>query len=228
MDTRPTPLKSADDRGDATRRALLEAALVAFASDGFVNVTTRRLAKQAGVNLAAIPYHFGSKEGLYRAVMQLLVDSMGKRVHELVGPLDRELAQGALAPEALPRRTGDLLSDLVRLLLGSPVAARAALFMAREQIAPTPAFDIAYEGFIKPLHRTLTGLVAGVMGCPTDAPEAILRAHGLLGLVLAFRVAPATVSRRLGWEDYTPEHVVEVAAAVRELAEAALRARLQD
>ncbi len=219
----PTHLKSRDERGDSTRRALLEAALVAFARDGFDNVSTRRLATLAGVNLAAIPYHFGSKEGLYRAVVQSLVDGMGRRVHELVDPLRRDLDAGKVGPKELPRRAGDLLSGVAHLLLGSPLAARGALFMAREQMAPTPAFDIAYQGFIKPLHETLTALVAGALGCSVDAPEAILRAHGLLGLVLAFRVAPATVSRRLGWEDYTPEHVTEVAAAVRELAVAALR-----
>jgi AcrR family transcriptional regulator len=52
----------------ATRNRLLAAGLELFGRDGFDAVTTRQIADAAGVNQAAIPYHFGGKEGVYRAV----------------------------------------------------------------------------------------------------------------------------------------------------------------
>ena len=56
-------------RGEDTRRRILAAALDIFAAEGYEGASTRHLAERAGVNLPAIQYYFGSKEGLYRAVI---------------------------------------------------------------------------------------------------------------------------------------------------------------
>lgn len=52
-----------------TRRAVLDAAGACFAASGFAGATTRQVAARAGVNVATLRYHFGSKEELYRAVL---------------------------------------------------------------------------------------------------------------------------------------------------------------
>jgi AcrR family transcriptional regulator len=52
-----------------TRRAILDAAEECFAAAGFAGATTRQMAALAGVNVATLHYHFGSKEKLYRAVL---------------------------------------------------------------------------------------------------------------------------------------------------------------
>jgi len=53
-----------------TQTKLLEAATLLFAQKGFSAVSTRELAEAAGVNIAAISYHFRGKEGLYQAMME--------------------------------------------------------------------------------------------------------------------------------------------------------------
>ena len=50
-------------RRDQTRERLLSASLDVFGRLGFDGASTRQLADAAGVNLQAIPYHFGNKEG---------------------------------------------------------------------------------------------------------------------------------------------------------------------
>jgi len=55
-----------------TRRAILDAAEECFAASGFTGATTRQVAARAGVNVATLHYHFGSKEKLYRAVLEAL------------------------------------------------------------------------------------------------------------------------------------------------------------
>jgi len=59
-----------DGNPEETRREILRAAGEAFAACGFVGATTRVVAARAGVNVATLHYHFGSKEGLYRAVLE--------------------------------------------------------------------------------------------------------------------------------------------------------------
>lgn len=63
----------------SAKRALLEAAQRLFAAQGFEKVSLRTLTQEAGVNLAAVNYHFGSKEGLIDAV----VESYTNPVNEL-------------------------------------------------------------------------------------------------------------------------------------------------
>ncbi len=58
-----------DGNPEETRREILRAAAEAFARAGFVGATTRLVAARAGVNVATLHYHFGSKAGLYRAVL---------------------------------------------------------------------------------------------------------------------------------------------------------------
>lgn len=55
-------------RGEATRALILDAAEQLFARHGINGVSLRTIVTEAGVNTAAIHYHFGSKDGLVEAV----------------------------------------------------------------------------------------------------------------------------------------------------------------
>ncbi len=55
---------------DSSREALLRAGKQLFARNGLDGTTVRDIASQAGVNLCLISYHFGGKEGLYRACLE--------------------------------------------------------------------------------------------------------------------------------------------------------------
>lgn len=70
---------AASERGDATRRAIVEATIGLIGDVGWAAVTTRQVARRAGVTQGVIHYHFGSKEALLRAAMtvattQLIVE----------------------------------------------------------------------------------------------------------------------------------------------------------
>ncbi len=53
-----------------TREKILETAERLFAERGFEATSLRHITTEAGVNLAAVNYHFGSKEGLLREVLK--------------------------------------------------------------------------------------------------------------------------------------------------------------
>lgn len=59
-----------EERGDRTARALFKAARAAFASRGYAGASVRDIAREAEANPALIRYHFGSKEGLYKSVIE--------------------------------------------------------------------------------------------------------------------------------------------------------------
>lgn len=55
--------------GDSARDRLLDAAEELFALLGFNGVSLRQIVTQAGVNLGAVPYYFGTKENLFKEVL---------------------------------------------------------------------------------------------------------------------------------------------------------------
>ncbi len=65
-DRTPTPARESS----TTRASLLDAAARMFAEHGYNAATTRRIAAAAGVDAALIARYFGSKEGLYLAVVE--------------------------------------------------------------------------------------------------------------------------------------------------------------
>ena len=58
------------EAGDATRRALLDAAEELLISKGVAGITTRKVADRAGVNQALVHYHFGTIEELLVAALE--------------------------------------------------------------------------------------------------------------------------------------------------------------
>jgi len=61
---------------EQVKQALLDAAAELFAEQGPARVSVRELADRAGVNHGLVHRHFGSKEGLLRALMERLAQSI--------------------------------------------------------------------------------------------------------------------------------------------------------
>ncbi|GJM37039.1 MAG: TetR family transcriptional regulator [Acidimicrobiales bacterium] len=61
---------------EQVRRRLLEAAIVEFADHGFEGASTRAIARRAGAHQPQINYHFESKDALWRAAMDMLLEEI--------------------------------------------------------------------------------------------------------------------------------------------------------
>lgn len=61
---------------DDTADRILAVGREVFALQGYEGATTRQIAAAAGVNVATLAYHFGGKEGLYRAVLDRMYARM--------------------------------------------------------------------------------------------------------------------------------------------------------
>jgi AcrR family transcriptional regulator len=66
-------------KGEQTMQQLLEAALKLFAEKGFRATSIRDIVTEAGSNVAAVNYHFGSKDNLYREVFRRHKAAAGHR-----------------------------------------------------------------------------------------------------------------------------------------------------
>lgn len=204
-------------RSDATRSALITAATEVFARSGFESVGTRDIAAAASVHPALISYHFGSKDGLYLAVFEHIAATMEERVGPALARVNHILDSPGSTAEVAQRSLGLLgqLSDAMLATLADEASGPWGPLMMREQQAPSPAFNLIYERFMKRMLATMTRLVLAADPTRTE-PAARLTVVSLMGQVIVFRVARAGVMRHLGWRRMGPTQLAQAQAIVRE------------
>jgi AcrR family transcriptional regulator len=210
----PTPRA---DRGGKTLQQLLDTGLEAFARYGPEGVSTRHLAKMAGVNSAAIQYYFGSKEGYYLAVVQHLIQTRAAPVLGLVADIAERFHRAGSTPQEAQTLLPELIGKLAKTVLLYPAARYFASISSREHLHPTKAYELIYP-VVERLHRLVSELAAAALGLPPDSPEPIVRAHALLGQVMLFRIGATTLCRRLQWDTITEPEADWIASLVAEMA----------
>ena len=79
-----------------TRERILDVAERLFADSGFASTSLRDITAEAGVNLAAVNYHFGSKEALLGAILERRIQPMNERRIEMLDNVEADAgASGA-------------------------------------------------------------------------------------------------------------------------------------
>lgn len=164
----------------ATREALLSEAERLFAERGVAQTTTREIVRAAGQsNSSALTYHFGSREGLLRALL---------RRHE--EPLDAERGRllDGLPSEGAPTR--ELVGVLLRAY-ARPLADRSGrrfLRIVAQLTEAFPAWSSAAEG--PNLRRVLALLAAPPPGvAPAVRGERVVAMIALMTSTMAGRAA---------------------------------------
>ena len=89
----PSMSAVAGDSKVATKQRLIEAAEALFADEGFDRVSVRDITTKAAANVAAVNYHFGSREGLVAVVMARYINPVSEE------RLARLLARDGHLPE---------------------------------------------------------------------------------------------------------------------------------
>ena len=87
---RPRDPLAMDALSQDTKTRILDAAESLFMEHGFEATSLRQLTTAAGVNLAAVNYHFGTKEELFQAVLTRRLDPMNQERIDLLDELERE------------------------------------------------------------------------------------------------------------------------------------------
>src|SRR5579883_2094429 len=112
------PKTDPPEDADATRARLLAAAAVVFGEQGYQFATVRDICTRAGVNIAAVNYHFRDKLGLYTEV---LLQAVRRVEYQAV----REAVAGIADPE-------EALRLFIRLMLDHMVTGTNFRLMAHE------------------------------------------------------------------------------------------------
>ena len=222
--SRHTPHLPAQPRGEDTRQRILRAALHVFATEGYDGASTRTLAQRAQVNLPAIQYYFGSKEGLYRAV----IDDIAKTMEAHLAPVSADIDAALTGRLPARPRLLDLLCAMLDAFAalctdqGAPDWESRAMFFARAEIEPMAALETLHQRLSRKLIDPCAALIGHLTGEGPEAEVTRLRALSLLGQVTIF--CNRKSRPMLGWDRFDADRVEAIRRVVREHTRAIFRA----
>ena len=171
-----------DTKTGQTRLRLLNAAREVFSQQGFQGATVREICRRAETNVAAVNYHFGSKDGLLAEALNF-------------AQLKALQAANVKADKCPEVRLRLFIHDFMLMLLDEKTPSSQCRIMARELADPTPALDKIVREAIAPLHKFLGELVREIVGDQIN--EAGLRrcVHSILGQCLFYRHSHPVLQR---------------------------------
>ena len=211
-------------RGEDTRRRILETALALFSAGGFEGTSTRDIAERAGVNLPAIQYYFGSKEGLYRAAIAHIGDQARQAIEPIAARIWQVLDAGMPTRPQLITLLCEMVGALISLFLDEDLPGREnrSLFVSRVEVEHTAALDPLNEVMRQHLLAPSSALVGRLLDRPADDEQVVLRTLMILGQAKIF--CSRTVMRGLGWDAIGEDRVRVVQTMVNEHTRAICRA----
>lgn len=161
-----------------TRTRLLMAAAQEFAKHGYEAATVRAICREADANVAAVKYHFGSKERLYADV---LVSFFAGRSAQY--PLEAGFDTAQSDEHRLKLFVGNFLRCLCCEIEEDRAHAKLVL---SEIVNPTPLFAELVTAVMEPIRRAVELAVLPLLGEKTS--DNALRAClvGVLGQVLFY------------------------------------------
>ena len=134
-----------------TRRKLIDAAGEVFAERGLHAATLQEITARAGVNKAAVNYHFRDKLELYAAVVRHCLSFRAELTpEEMTGP-----------PEQCLRT---LIAHIIREMLDPSKPPWRAAIIHHELAQPTAALDAVMEELIVPRSRLQRDIVRRILG----------------------------------------------------------------
>ena len=153
-------MRSARSDGLEKRNLILEVAGRIYAQKGFARTTSREICVAAGTDMAAVNYHFGSKDGLYGAV---LVEAHAQflRLDDL-----ETIAQSTGTPESKLRAIIGLLIELP----SGPALPWGLRVLLHELMSPSAHLAVMERNAALPKVKLIMSIVAEILGVPARNP----------------------------------------------------------
>ena len=162
-----------------TKEKLLTSATQMFAEHGFNGVSTRDLVTISMVNLCSINYYFGSKQKLYDAVIENIIDNVNQN---LIAKIDEYKIQNISAMDKIIF----IISDFFDYLFSNKISNSMVMILFRELLNTTVGGDRIYNEIMEPLQKRFINLIIDATG--TDKQTAYIKAQCIFSHPIAFRL----------------------------------------
>ena len=185
----------------ATKQRLIEAAEALFADEGFDRVSVRDITNRAAANVAAVNYHFGSREGLVAVVMARYTNPVTEERMARLEALERraggkpvpveEILDAFIRPFATQVRRSELSEKLFFKLMGR--------MFGQQGCQLPPMVETLFITMVQRYHKALSKALPGL---PAD--EIWWRMHLMSGSMIHTMAHAEIVQRFSGGDAGNP------------------------
>lgn len=201
--------------GKKTRSEILEAACDVFAAKGYQKTTVAEICKRAGVNIAAVNYHFGDKASLYTESWQHAHDKCRQ-----LYPLNIDNITDVSPEERL--RTH--IFSLIRVFCDDGRLGQFHQMHLLEMANPSGLIDDIWRKIKEPFRLSLIAVIRELIGADADDEAVLLCEASVINQcrgLLAFNRRDLDSLRDL-W--LTPEKIEEIADHITRFSLGGIRA----
>lgn len=186
-------------KGDSdARERLIAAALTLFSQRSFHTVSTRELAREAGVDAALIRYYFGSKSGLFEHM-----------VRETLAPVIARFK--ALSTSHRPDDLGEIMKIYYRAMGPNPGLPRLIVRVLQESPETEP-YRIVLSVFDEMLKLTTSWLQQALVGLGElrEGLQSDFARLSFVSLMVFPLIAPPVLMQKFG-VDFSPDNLSRLA-----------------
>jgi len=164
-----------------TKTRILDAAEKLFGDKGFDTTSLRNITTEADVNLAAVNYHFQSKDSLIAAVIARRVEPINQKRREMLAaagpdPTLKQILMAFLSP--IIAQDVSLVAPLIGRILATPDVCRVQLFK-KHMLPVAQQFTAAFQKALPDLNETeilwrltfTAGAMAHIMARSVHIPD---------------------------------------------------------
>jgi AcrR family transcriptional regulator len=180
------------------RANILITALKLFAAQGLVRTTVRQIAKEASVNVSAISYYFGDKNGLYRAAF----------TEPMPHPLE-DVKSSSQSDLNLEQTLNILFNGFITPLKQNELVKLCMRLHMRELVEPTGLWSETITNDITPRRQALLIVLQKYLGLPEIDDDlqrlaisiVAMGVHLLVGRDVIESVCPQIIDTEQGLDD---------------------------
>lgn len=168
----------------ATKQRILDAAELLFGEKGFDATSLREITGRAGVNLAAVNYHFGSKVDLFRAVLDRHLVPLARERFARLDKVEAE-ARASASPPRLEAIIEAFIGPVLPLFYGAEASRRESFLRLMGRVMAEPDTEIM-ETFHVQIAATAERFFAALSAAlPSLPPEEVMwRLHFMVGVMV--------------------------------------------
>lgn len=159
-----TPLEKARQNPGSVKAKILRAARTIFGQYGFHGTTTRMIAKEVGIDISTLHYHWGDKKNLFEAVVIDITEEMGKKLEEI---------EKEVKGKPLTERIDIAIEGLMDHLFQYPEVSNLTLFRYFTKTREDSGLDVPIPEYISDIAFSM-GLSGDRKNVPAEAQMKVI------------------------------------------------------
>lgn len=189
-----------------TEEKIVLAAMKVFSEHPLDDVSLRMIAKEAGITLSLISYHYKSKENLYQVVLRRILSHVEKLLEKQFEALRAEQGMSA---KAAKNHLEEFVDFLIDKMFANPESSLFVKLIFQEHMNPSRFYEELYREFFKNALDIVSKMIQ-IIGKNISDRRAALLSLSIIGQIIGMRLERELMIRHLGIEGYSQEEVREI------------------